>query len=99
MEADVLAAREMKEQAEAESATALSAGRRVKKRAGDVPRSDNFQLVVLDEEDGEVGDGAGSKPVATENARKFLRDRLGSRKRVSYSLLKARKRLGPSPNF
>lgn len=62
-------------------------------------RSDNFQLVVLDEDDGGVGDGAGSKPAAAENARKFLRDRLGSRKRVSYSLLKARKRVGPSPNF
>ena len=38
MEADVLAAREMKKQAEAASATALSAGRKVKKRAGDLPR-------------------------------------------------------------
>ena len=38
MEADVLAAREMKEQAEAASATALSAGRRVSKKAGDLPR-------------------------------------------------------------
>lgn len=62
-------------------------------------RRDNFQLVVLDKDDGGIGDGAGSKPVAAENARKFLRDRLGSRKHVSYSLLKARKRLGPSPNF
>lgn len=38
MEADVLAAKEMKEQADAASATALSAGRRVRKRAGDLPR-------------------------------------------------------------
>lgn len=60
--------------------------------------------MVLDEDEGGVdGDGggghAGSKAHAAESAKEFLRDRMGSRKRVSHSLFRARKRLGPSPNF
>lgn len=63
-------------------------------------RSDNFRLVVLDEDGGDgVDEGAGSKAGAAESAKSFLRERMGSRKRVSHSLLKARKHLGPSPNF
>ncbi|CAN0417737.1 unnamed protein product, partial [Ectocarpus sp. 8 AP-2014] len=61
--------------------------------------SDNFRLVVLDEDDGGVDADAESKAHAAESAKNFLRDRMGSRKRVSHSLFKARKRLGPSPNF
>lgn len=60
---------------------------------------DNFRLVVLDEDDEGVDDNARSKAHAAESAKNFLRDRMGSRKRVSHSLFKARKRLGPSPNF
>lgn len=61
--------------------------------------SDNFRLVVLDEDDGGVDADAESTAHAAESAKNFLRDRMGSRKRVRHSLFKARKRLGPSPNF
>lgn len=61
--------------------------------------SDNFRLVVLDGDDGGAADGASSKAQAAENAKNFLRERIGSQKRVSHTLFKARKRLGPSPNF
>ncbi|CAN0393047.1 unnamed protein product [Pylaiella littoralis] len=96
MEADVLEAREADERA----GEGAEGGRRpARVKAGDFPRSDNFRLVVLDEDDGGVDDNAGSKAHAAESAKKFLRDRMGSRKRVSHSLFKARKRLGPSPDF
>lgn len=60
--------------------------------------SDNFRLVVLGGDDELVG-GVDSKTQASENAKKFLRGRMGKQKRVSHALFKARKRLGPSPNF
>eukprot|EP00752_Nemacystus_decipiens_P015681 g13995.t1 len=101
MEADVSEAKEMEEQA---AAAVAASGRRTGGivKAGDVPRSDNFRLVVLDKDEGvDVGDRgqAGGKAHAAESAKNFLRDRMSSRKRVSHSLFKARRRLGPSPNF
>ncbi|CAM9148154.1 unnamed protein product [Ectocarpus fasciculatus] len=97
MEADVLEAEE--QAAAAAAATALGGRRKARAKAGDTSRSDNFRLVVLDEDDGGVDADAGSKAHAAESAKNFLRDRMGSRKRVNHSLFKARKRLGPSPNF
>ncbi|CAM9734154.1 unnamed protein product [Ectocarpus sp. 12 AP-2014] len=98
LEADVL---EAEEQAAAAAAAAAAPGgrRKARAKAGDASRSDNFRLVVLDEDDGGVDADAESKAHAAESAKNFLRDRMGSRKRVSHSLFKARKRLGPSPNF
>ncbi|CBJ28746.1 expressed unknown protein [Ectocarpus siliculosus] len=98
MEADVL---EAEEQAAAAAAAATGQGgrRKARAKAGDASRSDNFRLVVLDEDDGGVDADDESKAHAAESAKNFLRDRMGSRKRVSHSLFKARKRLGPSPNF
>ncbi|CAM9655347.1 unnamed protein product [Hapterophycus canaliculatus] len=100
MEADVLEAKEMEEQAAAAAASSAFGARRGSRiKAGDIPRSDNFQLVVLDGDETGVDADAGGKSHAAESAKNFLRDRMGSRKRVSHSLFKARKRLGPSPNF
>ncbi|CAM9934357.1 unnamed protein product [Sphacelaria rigidula] len=68
-------------------------------KVGDIPRSDNFRLVVLDQEEDGDGDDARSKSHASESARNFLQQRMQAQKRVSRGLFKARKRLGPSPNF
>ncbi|CAN0269613.1 unnamed protein product [Ectocarpus sp. 4 AP-2014] len=99
LEADVLEAEEQAAAAAAAAATAPGGRRKARAKAGDASRSDNFRLVVLDEDDGGVDADAESKAHAAESAKNFLRDRMGSRKRVSHSLFKARKRLGPSPNF
>eukprot|EP00903_Cladosiphon_okamuranus_P011281 g10637.t2 len=87
IEADILEAKEMEEQAAAEAAAASGGKRGGRVKAGDVPRSDNFRLVVLDDDEGGGGDlgQAGSKAHAAESAKNFLRDRMGSRKRDGNS--------------
>lgn len=88
------------EVAQAEAALKVAGKARRAPKVQDVPRSDNFRLVVLDEEENGGGSGgAGNKSHAAEKARNFLRERVQAQKRISHGLLKARQRLGPSPHF
>ncbi|CAM9185680.1 unnamed protein product [Discosporangium mesarthrocarpum] len=77
------------------SPTAVPRKRVKQLKAGERPRSDNFQLVVLDKD----GDIPGLEAKVSDKAKAFLSRRMGARKRVNHQQMVARGRLGPNPHF